>query len=70
MNEFYGKMQEAVNEMKSKGADYIVALGHLGDEGITDGWSSRELIANTTGIDLFLDGHAHSFLSGDTVKNK
>lgn len=70
LNEFYGKMQEAVNEMKSKGADYIVALGHLGDEGITDGWSSRELIANTTGIDVFLDGHAHSFLSGDTVKNK
>ncbi len=30
----------------------------------------RNLIANTTGIDVFIDGHSHSVINGETVKNK
>lgn len=31
---------------------------------------STEVIANTTGIDAFLDGHSHSTIASRTVKNK
>lgn len=69
-NKFYGAVQGAIDEAKSQGADYIIGAGHLGDEGITEGWSSREVIGNTEGFDVFLDGHAHSFLKGDVLKDK
>ncbi|MFQ9514675.1 MAG: bifunctional metallophosphatase/5'-nucleotidase [Eubacterium sp.] len=70
IEKFYGAVQQAINEAKSEGADYIVGIGHLGDEGITEGWSSREIIGNTTGLNVFLDGHAHSVLKGDVLKDK
>ena len=31
----------------------------LGNEGISAQWSSQAVIAHTTGIDVFLDGHSH-----------
>ena len=33
-------------------------------------WTSSEVIANTTGIDAVLDGHAHQVIEGEWVKNK
>lgn len=42
-----------------EGADYVIMVGHLGDNGITEKWSSRSVIANTTGIDAAIDGHSH-----------
>ena len=37
----------------------MVALAHLGMEGVTPAWTSGPVIANTTGIDLVIDGHSH-----------
>ncbi|MCQ2348189.1 MAG: bifunctional metallophosphatase/5'-nucleotidase [Paludibacteraceae bacterium] len=50
-------VQKAVNAARADGADYVVVLSHLGDN--TPEVSSMDLIANTTGIDVVLDGHAH-----------
>ena len=33
-------------------------------------WTSEELIANTTGLDAFIDGHSHSTVEGKAVKDK
>ena len=52
-------MQESVDEALAEGADYVVAVGHLGNTGITPEWSSKAVIANTSGIDVFIDGHSH-----------
>lgn len=67
--DLYDIVQEAVNTVKEEGADYMVAIGHLGDDGSTAEWKAPALIANTTGIDIFIDGHSHEEIE-KTVANK
>lgn len=55
----YSAVQAAVNDARKAGADYVVALGHLGEEGSTPVWRSSAVAANTTGIDVIIDGHSH-----------
>lgn len=66
----YNRVQKAVNRAKKAGADYVVAVAHLGTEGSTARWTSTSVIKNTTGIDVMLDGHSHSTFASNTVKNK
>jgi len=67
--ELYDTVQAAVDEVTEQGADYVIALGHLG---IGEGnvWTSDLVIANTTGIDMFIDGHSHSIIEGESYLNK
>ncbi len=67
--DFYSFIQNTVDEARTE-ADYVIVLGHIGDEGVTDGWSSPEIIEHTNGIDVFLDGHAHSVIEGEQIENK
>ena len=46
-------------KLQMRGADYVVLVGHLGKEGVTPHWTSDAVIANTTGIDVVIDGHSH-----------
>lgn len=55
----YSQVKRAVDQARGEGADYVIMVGHLGDNGITEKWSSRSVIANTTGIDAAIDGHSH-----------
>lgn len=66
----YSSVQTAVNSAKKAGADYVVALAHLGTDGITPEWTSTSVVKNTTGIDVVLDGHSHSTFAEDVEKNK
>lgn len=66
----YSKVQATVDEARKAGANYVVVLAHLGTEGITPRWTSTSVVQNTTGIDVVLDGHSHSTIVEDTVKNK
>lgn len=58
-------VQESVNKARAEGADYVVALAHLGEEG--EYFTSVDLIRNTTGIDVVLDGHSHSVIECNMV---
>lgn len=66
----YNCVQETVDEVQEAGADYVIAVAHLGILDSCSPWTSTELIENTTGIDVVLDGHSHSVLAGEKVKNK
>ncbi len=57
--ELYNAVQKAVDAAKADGAQYVVALAHLGIKSSLDEWKSTTVIANTTGIDVMLDGHSH-----------
>ena len=48
--ELYDAIQEAVDAASAE-ADYVIALGHLGVDESSQPWTSREVIANTTGLD-------------------
>lgn len=67
--ELYDAVQTAVNAAEAKGADYVVALGHLGIDAQSSPWRSTDVIANTTGIDAFIDGHSHSTVESQLVEN-
>lgn len=69
-NEVYALVQKTVDEVRAKGANYVVVLSHLGEEPTEYNVDSRGLIANTTGIDVLLDGHTHATIEKETLKNK
>lgn len=66
----YQRVQTVVNAARKKGADYVVALSHLGTEDVTKRWSAQNLVKNTYGINVVLDGHSHSTVESLKVKNK
>ena len=55
----YNAVQSAVDNARAEGANYVVALGHLGLEADCSPWTYADVISNTNGIDAFLDGHSH-----------
>lgn len=67
---FYQAVQAAVDSARGEGAEYVVLLGHLGISADTSPYTSSELIENTEGIDVVIDGHSHSTLACERVKNK
>lgn len=67
--ELYDQVQETVDTARAEGADYVVALAHLGMDGQSSPWMSTEVIENTTGIDVMLDGHSHTVVPTQTVEN-
>lgn len=68
--DLYSNVQSAVDAAKKAGADYVIAVTHLGIDDESKPWTSKEVIANTTGIDAVIDGHSHSTINGDKVANK
>ncbi|MDR7813525.1 bifunctional UDP-sugar hydrolase/5'-nucleotidase [Lacrimispora sp.] len=65
----YNQIQSSVNSAKAEGANYVILVGHLGENGTTDRWTSDNVIKNTTGINVLIDGHSHEEY-GKYVKNK
>ncbi|MBQ8534028.1 MAG: bifunctional metallophosphatase/5'-nucleotidase [Clostridia bacterium] len=66
----YSTVQQSINEARSKGADYVIALTHLGTENVYEQWSAQTLVKNTDGLDAVLDGHSHSVVEQLKVKDK
>ncbi len=55
----YAAVQKAVDDARAEGAQYVIAMAHLGDEDECRPWRYLDVIGNTTGIDALLDGHSH-----------
>ena len=66
----YESVQAAIDTAADAGADYIIALGHLGVDASSGPWTSYNVIANTTGLDAFIDGHSHTTIETETVTDK
>lgn len=65
----YKQVQKTVDTARADGAEYVVALAHLGEDAQSSPWMSTEVIANTSGIDAVLDGHSHTTTPSKEVKN-
>lgn len=65
----YAAVQTAI-DAASKEADIVIALGHLGVDPSSQPWTSEDVIAHTTGLDAFIDGHSHSKVPMKEVKDK
>ena len=55
----YAAVQKAVDDARAEGAQYVIAMAHLGDEDECRPWRYLDVIGNTAGIDALLDGHSH-----------
>ena len=67
---YYDMFQNYVNDARYQGADYVVAITHLGDDVEVDPINSQELARHTEGIDVILDGHSHSLVPERILTNK
>ena len=69
--EFYDNAQKFIDKARGDGAEYVVALTHLGDsETIGNNPNSTSLITKTSGLDAVIDGHDHHVIEERWVKNK
>ena len=65
----YAAVQKAVDDARAEGAQYVILMGHLGDEEECTPWKYSDVLGNTTGIDVMLDGHSHD-TNQVVMKNK
>ena len=65
----YTAVQKSVDDVRAEGADYVILIAHLGNGAEVSPWMYNQVIENTTGIDVVLDGHSHD-TEQVTVKNK
>ena len=68
--DLYDNIQASIDAAYADGADIVIGLAHMGDTGVEADWSSIAVAANTTGMNIILDGHAHSVLPSLTATNK
>ena len=55
----YNAVQKAVDDARKEGAEYVIVLGHMGNDEAFRPWTYADVISHTSGIDAFLDGHSH-----------
>lgn len=67
---FYAQVQETMNTCREKGADYVIVLAHLGVDEDSAPFRSIDLIEHTEGVDAVLDGHSHSVIPCQIIKDK
>ena len=68
----YAQVQKSVDAAEAAGADYVIAIAHLGKDAtstVPACYTSTAVVANTTGIDGVIDGHTHQVYN-TTLPNK
>ncbi|MBR5308815.1 MAG: 5'-nucleotidase C-terminal domain-containing protein [Clostridia bacterium] len=70
VNNLYEVVQSNVDAARKEGADYVIALAHVGYDESQTLDDIVKLIGNTDGIDIVLDGHSHSTIEEMLVKDK
>lgn len=63
-------VQESIDKANKSGADYVIALSHIGydESGKID--DITDIIENTEGLDVVLDAHSHSVIEEKIIKDK
>lgn len=67
--DLYDEVQKNIDEVIDEGADYVVAIAHLGQDPASEPWTSIEVIENTTGLTAVIDGHSHSTVESKLVES-
>ena len=55
----FAAVQEAVDDARAEGADYVYVLAHLGIAASSSPFNYADVLSHTNGIDVMLDGHSH-----------
>jgi 2',3'-cyclic-nucleotide 2'-phosphodiesterase (5'-nucleotidase family) len=68
--DLYDLVQTNIDSAKAAGADYVIALSHVGyaeDDIYGDLEDVEDLIRNTNGFDVVLDAHSHTVMEEKTL---
>ena len=57
--ELYALAQAQIDELKGQGCSTIVCLGHLGEGNAIKEIDAEEVVENTKGLSVMIDGHDH-----------
>ncbi len=68
--EMYETVQKNIDEVEAAGADYVIALSHIGYSEAGDWSDVTDIIENTDGFDAVLDAHTHSVIEKKVIKDK
>ena len=55
----YQKVQQTIDTVKAEGADFVIAVAHIGQKETSGPYKYTDIISHTSGFDIFLDGHSH-----------
>ena len=66
----YEVVQESIDEATKAGADYVIALSHIGYDESGKINDVTDIIENTDGLDVVLDAHSHSVIEEKIIKDK
>jgi len=58
-DDLYACAQAEADRLRSEGCALVVCIGHLGGAGSIAPYRSYDVLTNTSGIDIFIDGHDH-----------
>ncbi len=68
--DLYQRVQDTIDTVKTLGADYVIALAHLGLGDDSAPFRSVDVIRNTVGLDALIDGHSHTTVAEQTETDK
>ena len=69
-DKLYEIVQANIDAAEKAGADYVIALSHIGYSDADDLLDITDIIENTDGFDVVLDAHAHLVIEEMSVKDK
>lgn len=61
-------VQESIDKARNEGADFVIALSHLGDK--EEKYNAIDVVSQTVGLDVVLDAHSHSVIESDRLTDK
>ena len=69
-SDLYDSVQRAIDSVRAD-VDYVIGIGHIGvdRDALISGTASTDIISHVSGLDAFIDGHSHTVMEGDLVKD-
>ena len=52
-------VQSAVDKARGEGAQYVVLMGHIGNEAVSAPWIYSTITSKLKGVDIYLDSYSH-----------
>ena len=69
-SKLYDVVQANINAAETAGADYVIALSHIGYDESGNLADITDVIEHTDGFDVVLDAHSHSVIEEKIIKDK
>ena len=62
-------IQDSVDAARKENPDYVILLGHLGENGVKPQWSTPEVVSQLKGVDAVIDAHSHEEIPAEEVRD-